>query len=433
MVHDDPSQGSIRIALNRQPAWPDGRIGVLLVNPGGPGGSGVELVAEMGFIFQQVLPGFDVVGFDPRGVGGSTPVSCLDDLDDLVFVLEDGEDPTEMFELEDAYSAACLENSGDLALHVGTNNVARDMDLIREALGEEQISFLGYSYGSRIGAVYAALFPDRVRAMVLDGPVDPEDHISSASSIQGDGFEAAWSRFAAWCDTDPSCGLDALGGAEAAFSAADALLAEGGLPVGDRVLMRGEFQMGVAMALYSPYTWEALAQGFTEVLVAGEGEIFQELSDMMVGRREDGTYDTSMAVGFLVNCGDDPLRPGQESFFEAIDAVADTFEHFGPSFRAMGGCGALPEAVDPLHVAPADLAVPALVIAMEGDPATPMAWARALTDSIGDAVLITSDGEGHTAFLSNSWCVTEVVIAYLAELVVPEDGWSCVEEEALSG
>ncbi len=191
--------------------------------------------------------------------------------------------------------------------------------------------------------------------------------------------------------------------------------------------------MGVAMALYSPYTWEQLGRAFTEVLGAGEGRIFQSLADMMMGRRDDGTYDGSQDVNYLVNCADDPLRPSQESFFVALDAVADTFEHFGPAFRAMGGCSALPESVDPLHVAPADLAVPALVIALEGDPATPMAWAHGLTDSIGDAVLITSDGEGHTAFLSNSDCVTDVVIAYLVDLVVPEDGWSCVEGEDLSG
>ena len=433
MVHDDPSQGTIRIALNRFAAAPEGRIGVLLVNPGGPGGSGVDLVEDMGWLLDMVVPGFDLIGFDPRGVGGSSRVSCMEDLDDQVFVLEDGEDPTALFELAEVVSAACLEGSGDLALHVGTNNVARDMDLIRQALGEEQISFLGYSYGSRIGAVYAALFPDRVRAMVLDGPVDPAEQISSASPVQGQGFEDAWSNFADWCDVDASCGLEAHGGAEVAFFAADALLAEGDLPAGDRVLTRGEFQMGVAMALYSSYTWEQLGQAFTEVLEAGEGWIFQSLTDMMMGRRDDGTYDGSQDVNYLVNCADDPLRPSQESFFAALDAVADTFEHFGPAFRAMGGCGALPESVDPLHVAPADLAVPVLVIALEGDPATPMAWARGLTDSIGDAVLITSDSEGHTAFLSNSECVTDVVISYLVDLVAPEDGWSCVEGEYLSG
>ncbi|MBC8363911.1 MAG: alpha/beta fold hydrolase [Actinobacteria bacterium] len=433
MVHDDPSQGTIRIALNRYSARPGGRIGVLLVNPGGPGGSGVDLVADMGWILDQVVPGFDVIGFDPRGVGGSTPVACVEDLDDLVFVLEDNEDPAQLFELEDAFAVACLENSGDLALHVGTNSVARDMDLIREALGEEQISFLGYSYGSRIGAVYAAMFPDRVRAMVLDGPVDPAEQISSASPIQGRGFEDAWDNFSATCSDDPPCSLEVHGGAESAFATVDALLAEGDIPAGDRILTRGEFQLGVAMALYSPYTWGDLIQAFEEALDEGTGGGFQSLADMMMGRRDDGTYDNSQAVNFLVNCADDPLRPSQEAFSELVDAAADTFEHFGPSFRAMTGCGSLPESVDPLHVEPADLAVPVLVIALEGDPATPMAWARALADSIGDAVLITSDGEGHTAFLSNSWCVTDVVIAYLADLVVPEDGWSCVEQEYLSG
>ena len=433
MVHGDPSKGDIRIAVNRYQTSARERIGVLLVNPGGPGGSGVDTVVDFAWLIDVVVPGFDVVGFDPRGVGGSTRVVCLEDLDDTVPVLEKGGDTAEVLAFEREMLAACLANSGDLALHVGTNNVARDMDLLREALGEEQITFLGYSYGSRIGAVYAALFPDRVRAMVLDGPVDPEEHISDVSPVQGEGFELAWGNFAAACDANPSCLLAAHGGAEAAFFGVDDLLREGDLPAGDRILTRGEFLLGVAMALYSPYTWVELEGAFVEVLDSGDGTAFQGLADLMMGRNEDGTYDGSQDVNWLVNCADDPERPDPETQFAAADAVADTLPHFGDVFRAFHGCGGLPPAVDPLHVAPADLGVPAVVIAMEGDPATPMAWARALADSIGDAVLITSDGEGHTAFLSNSFCVTDVVAAYLLDLVVPEDGWSCSEGEQQLG
>jgi len=436
MRYDDPTVGDIQIAVNRYPTSAPDRIGVLLLNPGGPGGSGVDMVAEgMGQLLDYMVPGFDVIGFDPRGVGASTPVRCLEDLDDQVPVLEDGEDPVGLFVLQQEYAAACLSNSGDLALHVGTNNVARDIDLLRAALGEEQISFLGYSYGSRIGAVYAALFPDRVRAMVLDGPVDPEEHPSAVSPVQGEGFELAWENFASACDGNPACLLAEYGGAEAAFAAANELLRGGDLPAGEdnysesRVLTRGEFFLGVAMALYSPYTWLDLEEGLLEVLESGEGMRLQFLADLMLGRDEYGIYDDSQAVNWLVSCADDPERPGQEELYAATDAVADMLPHFGDAFRAPSGCSGFPASIDPLHVGVADLGVPAMVIAMEGDPATPMAWARALTDSIGDAVLITSDGEGHGAFLANSFCVTDVVLVYLVDLVVPEDGWSCSEGE----
>ena len=318
--------------------------------------------------------------------------------------------------------------SGDLAVHIGTNNVARDMDRIREALTVEQITYLGYSYGTRIGAVYASLFPDQVRAMILDGPVSPTDHVSSFTPIQGQGFETAWSRFAQSCDNDRSCPLNQYGGAEESFNIVNETLKVSNFSVdGGRELTRGEFMLGTASALYSPFTWPDLINGFVAMIDNGDGSIHQELADQLAGRREDGSYDNSQAVLFLVNCADDPKRPSKEFIKEAVDAVADQLLHFGPAIRGDTGCAGLAESIDPLHVGEANLETPALVIAMEGDPATPIAWGPGLVDAIGDAVLISSNGDGHGAFLTNSECVTEVVFRYLTELVVPENGWSCKE------
>ena len=427
--YTDIDSGSISIALVRLPATSEPYLGSLLMNPGGPGGSGVELVGEWGEIWEMVFSNFDVIGFDPRGVGSSTQVLCPNDPDsDESWLVEDGEDTTELFVEATEHVEECLEMSGELFHHVGTNNVARDMDSIRVAVGAEKINYFGYSYGTRIGAVYASLFPERVRAMVLDGPVSPEEHPSAFSPIQGLGFENAWNRFAADCDSRMSCALNEYGGAGEALLAAKELLRSGNIPTeNDRELTESEFIWSVGAALYSPYSWPTLEGGIIEVLEKGTGVISQRLVDDYEGRKEDGTYDNSSAVGFLVNCTDDPNRPTEEEIAEEVDAVADQLEHFGSLWRSDTGCYGMPPSLDPLHVEQANLQTPALVIALEGDPATPMDWARGLTDSIGQAVLITSDGEGHGAFLSNSECVTDTVLEYLWYLDVPMDGWSCEE------
>lgn len=427
--YENPGGELIEISLIRITASKSSSLGPLFVNFGGPGVSGTEMVNLYGSLWEFAFPEFDVIGFDPRGVGLSTQVNCPNDLDDdRDWTFEDGEDVSNLFKEARLHVKECLEMSGELALHVGTNNVARDMDQIRLALGEEQITYLGYSYGTRIGAVYASLFPDHVRAMILDGAVAPSDQVSAFSPVQGLGFETAWNRFSKNCDEDTNCALNEFGGAENAFSIADELLSLSNLKALDeRELTRGEFHFGTASALYSPYSWPDLVNGLSAIISDADGSIHQILADQLSGRRENGTYDNSQSVLFLVNCADDPLRPSDEEIASAVDAVADQLPHFGPSFRGQTGCAGLDEALDPLHVGQADLDVPALVISMEGDPATPLEWGPGLVESMGNAVLITSDGDGHGAFLTNSDCVTDVVFDYLINFRVPENGWSCQE------
>ena len=428
--YSDPNDGLINIALIRISAISEPYLGPLLINPGGPGGSGVELVGEYGEIWEWAFSSnFDVIGFDPRGVGSSDQVNCPNDPDsDENWLVEDGEDTTEFFVEAVDHVEECREMSGELFYHVGTNNVARDMDSIRAAVGAEKINYLGYSYGTRIGAVYASLFPERVRAMVLDGPVSPDEHPSAFSPIQGLGFENAWSRFAADCDARASCALNEYGGAEETFFAVNDLLKNKNVPTeNNRELTRSEFIFATGAALYSPSLWPDLENGIIEILEEGTGTTHQIVLDEYEGRREDGSYDNSNAVLFLVNCTDDPLRPAEDEIAEAADEIADQLEHFGSLWRSSADCYGMPPSLDPLHVEKAELETPALVVALEGDPATPMDWARGLTDSIGEAVLIKSDGDGHGAFLSNSDCVTDVVFEYLWYLDVPADGWSCEE------
>ena len=201
-------------------------------------------MGQCGFAF----PEFDVIGFDPRGVGKSAQVQCPFEPDnDQQSVLKKGKTSVSYTNRQRNMPKRCIEMSGDLARYIGTNNVARDMDRIREALSVDQITYLGYSYGTRIGAVYASLFPDHVRAMILDGPVSPTDHVSSFTPIQGQGFETAWSRFAQSCDNDQSCPLNQYGSAEEAFNIVDETLKVSNFLVdGGRELTRGEFMLGTA-------------------------------------------------------------------------------------------------------------------------------------------------------------------------------------------
>jgi len=431
--HADPGGGTIDVAVARLPGAAEERIGVLLLNPGGPGGSGVGFLDWFGpFVAEtDLLDGFDLVSFDPRGAGASAPVRCEEDLDDIWELLEPGIEPDEgvvvMTADQEEMMATCLERSGKMVDRVGTNAVARDMDLLRRAMGEEQVSYLGYSYGTRLGAVYAGLFPDRVRAMVLDGAVDPADHPSRPNRIQADGFEASWEAFRADCDADPGCLLASYGGADRALDEVLRIARDEPVPAGERTVSEAEAYLGVFSALYSPGTWPFLVDALDEVLAYGTAHGLQGLGDDLAGRSDDGTYDNSHDARFLVNCADDPGRPPPAEVYAAAAAIADSLDRFGPAFLGSVGCHPLPLALDPLHVGPADLAVPALVVALEGDPATPATWAGRLADVLGVAVVVWSDAEGHGAYLAHSWCLTLPVTDYLVDLVVPEDGWSCEE------
>lgn len=427
--HGKPSGPTIEIAVARLAAAVEPRIGVLIVNPGGPGASGVEMIESFGpfAAHEQLLGRFDLVGFDPRGVGASNPVRCYEDLDDEIEVLGSDEGLDEAVSAAEELVASCLALSGELAHHVGTNSAARDMDILRRALGEEKISYLGYSYGTRLGAVYAALFSSRVRAMVLDGPVDPQEQRSRPSRIQADGFEASWSAFVDQCAADPTCPLSNLGGADRALSSALEAAKIAPIPAGNRTVSHGEIYLGVFAGLYSPGTWSELADGIAEVIVDRSASKLQELGDLLTGRRTDGRYDNSQDAMFLIDCADDPQRPAPEAVFTATDTIANSLVRFGPAFRGSVGCYPLPPATDPLHVGPASLDVPALVVALKGDPATPPAWAPGLANTLGDALIVWSDANGHGGYLAHSWCLTETVTDYLIDLVVPLDGWSCKE------
>jgi pimeloyl-ACP methyl ester carboxylesterase len=426
-----PEGPTIEIAVVRVPTRDDDeRIGSLLFNPGGPGGSGIEFLRAAALIMPDELQRrFDLVSFDPRGVGDSTAIDCDADADDRVELLAPGDDQgwAALVADAEAWPTTCTAETLEIAALVGTNNAARDLDRLRGALGDEDLTYVGFSYGTRLGATYAELFPDRVRALVLDGAVKPSNDLSAVNAEQGPGFDRALERFAAACDDDPDCPLTGVGPAlEVYDSLRTTMAADGPLPTADpeRVLTPGEAVLGVAAALYSTQLWPVLAQALADATVEGDGTLLHGLVDTYLGRRPDGTYDNSQNAGFAINCADDVVRPPVDVVRARAEDVASRSRYFADFLRASTGCIGAPIPADPLIIGPAVGAPPILVIGTTGDPATPYEWSVEMADFLDSGVLFTVEGDGHTAFLSEP-CVEDVVVDYLVDLTLPDTGASC--------
>ncbi len=430
--HEQPAGETIELALIRAPATDSGsRIGSLVFNPGGPGGSGVDfLKAFAPAVPAEVAARFDLVSFDPRGVGASTAVDCDIEIDDNVVLLEEGDDEGWAMLVEEAEGLAaedCPTAALDLAPYVGTNNAARDLDVMREALGDEQLSYVGFSYGTRLGATYAELFPERVRALVLDAGVRPTTDFASLDAEQAGGFDRALENFADACDADADCPLQELGPTLDVLAGLEAEIAEVGFFETDdtvRVLTPGELSLGVAAALYSKDAWPLLADALYVAETQADGTLLQVLGDSLVGRQVDGSYDNSQEANFFINCADDAARPDEDEVRRQADSAASSSQYFGDFLRAGTGCIGAPDPIDPLVVGPASGAAPILVIGNTGDPATPYEWSVALADELESGVLYTVEAEGHTAYVTID-CVETVVNSYLIDLVLPEEGASC--------
>lgn len=431
--HADPTGPTIPIALIRQPATGDDRIGSVVFNPGGPGGSGIEYLSLAVFAIPgEIADRFDLVSFDPRGVGASARVDCEIVRDDGVTLIPDDDRAAWDAELADHLSqfATCATTPAGVGAHLGTNNAARDLDLIREAIGDELLTYVGFSYGTRLGATYAELYPDRIRALVLDGAVAPTTDFAALAADQGVGFDAALTAFAEACDTDPDCLLQELGPTLDVIAAVRTEIREIGsfeTDEPDRLLTPGELDLGIISALYSQGAWPYLAQAIYLAETVADGTLFQVLADLYLGRESDGSYTNQVEAGDFINCADDAARPDVDTLWAEADSIADGSEHFAEILRASFGCEGTPDPIDPLLLGPADGAPPILVIGTTGDPATPYDWSVQLAEFLDSGVLYTVEGEGHTAYTTIA-CVTDVVNAYLVDLEVPGDGAGCVDD-----
>jgi pimeloyl-ACP methyl ester carboxylesterase len=436
--YDAPEAETIDLAILRAPATnPEERIGSLFVNPGGPGVSGVEHArAARAIASDAVRERYDIVGFDPRGVGQSTPVDCLDDAELNTLLAADAspdtpEEVTRLDELSTDFGAGCEDRSGRLLPHIGTANVARDLDVLRAVLGDDTLHYLGASYGTAIGAAYARQFPEHVGRMVLDGAIDPTLDGVQLSLNQANGFQGAFDRFLDACVAS-SC---PLGHTKAAAAARfDQLMADidaKPLPTQDgRELTEALAVLGVAFPLYLEPS-----QGYPALQLAlaratgGDGTPLMTIADLYLDRSEDGRFKSNRNEAIVaVNCLDEE----HPSSLDEIEQLQPQFVAASPSFGRFFTWSLLTCARWPVPAMPSDSPVtaagapPILVVGTTGDPATPYEEAVALAEQLESGVLLTVEGSQHTAYRSaDSQCVDGAVDAYLLDGTVPAEGTRC--------
>ena len=431
-----PEGDTIEIALRRVPASGGSPVGSLLVNPGGPGRSAID---SMSFFRQavsrDVLAAYDLVAFDPRGVQHSAPVTCVDpaELDALTAWVPDFSTDAGIAEAaarNGELGRACLERTGDLLGHVDTQSAARDMDVLRAALGDEALTYLGFSYGTELGATYAALFPERAGRLVLDGALDPTLDSGQVAAGQAAGFENALRAYVADCQTGAQCPLD--GGVDAGLAAISTLfdrVRANPLPTaGGRELTVSLAFSGVAAALYSQASWPVLTQAIGAAVDRGDGTALLQLADSYYGRNPDGTYSSNQNEAFsAITCLDDrpsadpaQMRADAEAIAQVAPTVGEFFSYGGAS------CAQWPvPAVPALESYAAPGAAPIVVVGTTNDPATPYAWAEQLAGQLSSGVLLTFEGEGHTAYGRSNRCVKDAVDTFLLTGEPPADGTRC--------
>ncbi|MEU3045884.1 alpha/beta hydrolase [Streptomyces sp. NPDC006984] len=435
--YGDPQGETIELALIRARARDaDRRIGSLLFNFGGPGGSGVATLPAAAEDYGTLRSRYDLVSFDPRGVGRSVPVECLDDRQMQEYVAEDStpddaEEVEQFVEGLETFADACEDNSGEQLPHVGTLNAARDMDLMRQVLGDERLHYFGISYGTELGGVYAHLFPGNVGRAVFDAVVDPGESAAQSSLGQAEGFQLALTNFLTDCvERGDDCLLPGSTAGEIQdwiIGFLDGLDSRPIPGIGDRMLTQSQALNGIAQTLYSQEYWEYLEQGLDEA-EGGNGALLMAFSDALTGRNENGTYSNIQAAGAAIGCVDSEERYTLEQTRERLPAFRAASPVFG-DFLGWGllGCTEWPVPGTWTHPdVSAPGSAPILVIGNTGDPATPYEGAQVMAEALGEdvGVLITYRGEGHGAY-GNSACVDRAVDAYLLEGTVPRDGTVC--------
>lgn len=434
MVWNDPSAGDLEIAVARvQGSGQDTRP--LVLNPGGPGGSGVNFLESSPYLFsQEIREGFDLVGFDPRGVGRSAGIECLSDEEIDQFraeTLEPGSAEAEESaeEWSTRIAESCEANSGEILPYLDTYSAARDMDVLRAALGSEQLDYFGFSYGTYLGSTYADVYPERVGRFVLDGAIDPTITMNELSAGQAEGFEKATAAFVEAClEATDSCPLkgDAAEAGEqlrAFLDSVDASPLDSGDP--QRPLTGALARSALLILMYSDESWQFGRDALTAAM-NGDGSQLLSIADQSAERQLDGSYRTNSTSAITaVNCLDHPGVTDEKWLEQESERLAEEFPTFGAS---MGGDGCAQWPVPPLRE-PAPIAAegagPIVVIGTTGDPATPYRWSQGLAEQLDSASLLTFDGEGHTAYGRSGGCIEEQVDAYLLEGTVPEDGFTC--------
>ena len=415
----NPGTDKFSLSLVRRPAdQRTARIGSMLVNPGGPGFGGSYLAKSAeSFFSEELLNRFDVVAWDPRGTGESTPaVDCVADYDEYFAVDPSPETDTEREELIAAsrtFAEECDKKSGKILPYISTNATARDMDAIRRALGEDKITYFGFSYGSELGATWATLFPDTVRAAVLDGAADPDADSLQTGLDQAAGFEQQLGEFLDRCASTPTCLFHNKGKPADAFDAlmtrldnTPLVVSSSRAPVNQAVAFTA-----VAQAMYSSTMWESLEKALADAQ-KGDGSGLLQLNDEYYQRMPDGTYGNELEAFNAISCVDSGDRSSIEESEDAVAEYKKVAPRMWPAFTGGYGCVFWPAKADPRVDITGKGAGPIVVVGTTGDAATPLDSTRKMAKKLEDGRLVVVTANRHTGYGENA-CVVDAVDAYL--------------------
>jgi pimeloyl-ACP methyl ester carboxylesterase len=453
-----PRAGTLELALARYRATTKHKRGSVLLNFGGPGGAGVPALAAGGDDFMNLTDEYDVVSFDPRGVGRSSPVSCGNGTDEALAATDDdsafARDPQAVLGRLRKAADQCTKHSGPVLPHIGTVNVSRDLDVMRQALGDKKLNYLGFSYGSRLGAVYAAQFPKKVGRLVLDGVDTLTEPLAEQGVAGAAGQQTALEDFVDWCVKDIACpfGTDARGAREQVLQLV-ASLDEDPVPTDFGPAFTGQDLVGaISQALYSKDLWPSLERALAELVEQGDTTGVLGFagggSDVLTRARppsddpthstlvdvEDVPFDNLPAALMAVNCADDPDRPGADRITKDLARLRAAYVQASPVFGRYRLteyliCYGRPKGTDFIREKVRDVHTPKiLLVGTRGDPATPYRWTVETAKRLGDsAVVLDNKGEGHTGY-GSSKCVRRKVDDFLLYGSLPPDGSSCGPE-----
>ena len=440
--YSQPDGQTIEIAMKKHPATGSARQGTLFMNPGGPGGSGVDDIGGMPTsTFAGVQSAYDIIGFDPRGIGSSTAITCSSDAE--AKAMEgvspvDGAGAPVAFEQRAAviseqvkqFEASCAANTkpAELLDHVDTVSVARDLDVLRALSGDQKLNYAGFSYGTYLGAHYAELFPANTGRLVLDGALDPSLTYSERRQGQARGFERALRNYVAWCQSGQSCPLtgDVDAGVQQigdVFTSAN----QSPVPSSDpnRPVTGEEMKRIVGFILYFPESsWSAVSEALGQVINQHDASAFRAMADQIAAQPQ---VNTGANIG--INCLDYRVEGNMATW----TAQSKELERIAPRFATVTEAGDLGcqawghTGTQPSKALHAKGAAPILVIGTTGDPATPYEWAEALADQLDSGQLLTWEGNGHAAYTNSGHgpCVTQAVDTYLLTGTMPKKGLTC--------
>jgi pimeloyl-ACP methyl ester carboxylesterase len=429
--YDNPEEGSFVLYIKRRQATvPSERIGSLLVNPGGPGFGGSSLADDAAYYFSEnLLNRFDIIGWDPRGTGLTTPaVDCVDSFDEYVGLDSPPDTPEEkqaLIDASQAFNDKCEENAGTILPYISTRASAADMNSIRLALGEEKITYFGFSYGSELGATWATMYPNTVRAAVLDGATDPLSTSTEAGLAQAGGFEKQLTTFLAQCSKKATCEFHNDGNSEDAI---DALLLD--LDANPLVVSaertpvtQGVAFTAIAQAMYSDSYWPQLQSALADAQ-KGDGAGLLALYDDYYQRKSDGSYGNELEAFLAISCLDDPGASSVEEVDASVDAFVAAAPRLGANFAHGYSCALWPVPQAQQVTVSGKGAGPIIVIGTTGDASTPLSSSRKMAKALESGVLLVVEADQHTGYGINT-CIIMEVDNYLIDLTVPVNETIC--------